>query len=203
MDLLLSFLAAAVVVFAWLSTRKPSPDEGRLAKAAKPTECPFCNEGKPFQGRSRVEIDQYDKMWDRFSDLRIDRKSQAALNLAEKLIPQSPDFGHVILAEDIAACFYNLAIEKKPKAVLSLYDKLKESGTAIAFAEAHGMLPELASGLLVSIQDYTPEPETPAGLKKLAALLETDHPLMNYLREHQKEQLDAHMLSAEELVFDE
>jgi len=135
------------------------------------------------QAKTKKHFDASDKQYDKVMDLLNEDKHRPALNLIERILADEHfDLADDVYAMDVADCFTRLAEGKSPQALLSFYDKLKSEGKAIAYAERHGHLEEMADALADSMDNY-PAIKTKAALIKAVAFVRQDHPLFNHLRE--------------------
>lgn len=149
--------------------------------------------------RDAAHYDNYGKIM----DLLDADKHRAALNLIEKTL-DNPQFDQNddIYAHDIADSFCSLMEEKSPQVVLNFYDKLKSEGAALAYAEKHGQLKEMAPALIDSLREY-PDVKTKTALKKAVAFTQGNHPLIEAAIEVDAKSFMDFLDVQASLIFDE
>lgn len=106
----------------------------------------------------------------------------AAYHKLEGFIDKASKADRETIAKGLALCIRAMCMDKRPAAVLELYDKLKAEGPGIELIHAAGLDPELSEILMAALEresrDFT---WTQASAAKRCAFFKQKHPLMEGL----------------------
>lgn len=165
--------------------------------------CPYCvGQRDPKDRMTPDEFDDYMKALEKIDDLIQSGKSKAALTKIETILPVTHHIDHKLLAGYISDCFIYSSENKKPKAVLALFDKFMNEYQAMDFSIRHGQMEDMSRALSDAFA-YDSTVETASELQNVIKFAKQDHVLLSTLKSTAPDFLIRHVDSLAANVFND